>query len=461
MKEQTSTQIISAELLALAETRDRRGHLFHVAFAALFALTVPLGPAANAVAFGILGFYAILRLWATAPCHLGLLRSRFAVSCAALFFWQFTALLWSPDQAQGLSDLASHRYIVPLMLAVWPVMRSVDYLICATAAAAVTTMIAQLLQCLYGDSFPLSLWWHGERIADRFPGFHHPNSTAVFHMTVFLLCLAAVLSHCCSQRCRIAAGLTAICSAGGLLMTGSRGPWLAASVGIMILISSVLLDRMSRVKRFSLSGSTVATVCMLVVIAVIVFAFRHQVTYRIQAAINDVREVAATGALDSDTGIRLAQAELAWELGEQNPWLGVGTGGYLASIRRKADESGARIPIHPHPHNAFLYALACTGWPGLLIMIWVWLEAARLAWRASVISGSDACQTLRSGIATGLPAATGALFIAFQLDCHNLSGSGSTMFAALAFLAFTVLIHPVAPCAGSDRTLAVPTKAAP
>jgi len=441
-----------SRLLGEGRRRDARGHVVHVALGCVFAVTVPLGPAANAIAFGALGVYALLRVWATWPAHWPVLKARVMWALAAMFAWQAMAIAWSPDPAQGMDDVNSNRFLLPLILALTPVAVSMDAVLVALGVASMMTTALQGMQRVVGEEFPLALWWHGERIAERFPGLLHPNSTAVFHMTVGLLALGIAVRGHLSARKRAAAVAVAVGAASGLVLTGSRGPWLAAIAGVAgLMLTFAVAGPMLRGGVGMGRGAKAAVGVMGALALALVFAARGQIAERIGAAVADVREMQTSGEMTSDTGTRVAQAEAALEIGKAHWVMGVGTGGYLTTVRamaqqRAASGDGKRLPIHPHPHNAFLYAFACNGYPGVILMTWVWVEAGALSVRAMRAARERRSETLTSAAAAALPAATGALFFAFQLDCHNLSSAGTTMLAMLLLLA---LAAPVQAQAGS------------
>lgn len=436
-----------SRLLEEGRRKDPRGHAVHVALACVFAITVPMGPAANAIAFGALGVYAVLRLWATWPAHWPVVKARVTWALAAMFVWQMTAIAWSPDRAQGMDDVNSNRFLLPLILALTPVATSMDAVLLCLGAASVLTTALQWMQRVMGEEFPLALWWHGERIAERFPGLLHPNSTAVFHMTVGLLALGVALQGGMSARRRATAVAVTVCAAGGLILTGSRGPWLAAVAGLAGLVLTIVVAGAVQSTRPRVSRGAKAAIGIAgVIVAALLFAARGQIADRIGAAVADVREMQSSGEMTSDTGTRVAQAEAALEIGKAHWASGVGTGGYLTTVRAMAQhraESGVeqRLPIHPHPHNAFLYAFACNGIPGVLLMAWVWVEAGVLSVRAMRAARGLCSETLTSAAASTFPASLGALCIAFQLDCHNLSSAGTTMLAILILLALAAPVQ--------------------
>ncbi|MFW5653357.1 MAG: O-antigen ligase family protein, partial [Planctomycetota bacterium] len=185
---------------------------------------------------------------------------------------------------------------------------------------------------------------------------------------------------------------------------------------------------------------------------------------------------------------RLADREKREALG-MPPFPEEGADGQIPGIRGSAprgepfDRSGStlpaelRDPVLPHPHSALAHAASTLGIPGLLVYLLIW---GIIAWSAAMgvrqvlvrsrcSDGGDALQqdghrspaaathiagdadavhvgeTSRDDLSrqlpfiASLPGAVGALFVAFTLDCHNLSAQG----AFVLFLIAAIVIRPL------------------
>lgn len=89
--------------------------------------------------------------------------------------------------------------------------------------------------------------------------------------------------------------------------------------------------------------------------------------------------------LQSSVGQRLEMWAVAWQLFQQAPFTGTGTGSYMASAQKLVDQGSAPpvTSIYDHPHNEFLDALSSRGLVGLLALLLLygmpaWLFARRL-----------------------------------------------------------------------------------
>lgn len=136
-----------------------------------------------------------------------------------------------------------------------------------------------------------------------------------------------------------------------------------------------------------------------------------------------------------------------------------------------------RDPVLEHPHSALAYSAAVLGVPGLLVYlaIWWWIGRGAMARAAAAarsagqqrpeetggvsareahlerqpamdLAGSPGCPIDRPrpsvfdgpALAVALPGAVAALFVAFALDCHNLSAPGTVVL----FFVATIAIRP-------------------
>jgi O-antigen ligase len=155
---------------------------------------------------------------------------------------------------------------------------------------------------------------------------------------------------------------------------------------------------------------------------------------RIEQAASDLRLAFVEENFDSHTGARLAQWPISLRLWRDRPIVGHGLGSYVpeAFARFRPDEPVPEYPrlpgeprpdrtgppVLPHPHSAWLHALAMTGLVGAGLCALIWWQVLVNAQRA----------TLRlSPVAPALVPAVLGLFIAFVLDSHHLSAPGTSV----------------------------------
>lgn len=435
-------------LIEWARQRDPRGDRAHAALAALALFTLPLGTTTFAIAFGVALGYSLLRLWATAPA-VGYLLIRVPPVwlLLAMIVWTSLSVLWSVDRSQAWDEFAILRFQVPALILLWPVIDRWRGLLLALAGGAALAAMIQIGQFSLRESWPLTLWWHGERIAGRYPGMVHPNSTAVVALAVLFLLPRLAIERSSRWRLTLVLWPAALV---GLVLTGSRGCWIAALVGLVAAIpqfrlgaravrrARVSIDRMDSArgpysKWLRRMLGLVAAVAVLGLAALLA----PSVTARLRDGVSQIRAAIGQGDYSGDVAARWRQIEISAALWRAKPLTGVGAGGYHEAARRYVtsvdppatnEQNGApprgtrTTGLLTHPHSALLYHTAVLGVPGLALLLGFWI----LLWRDDRL-GSARCATRL----THAPALA-ALFTAFALDCHNLSAPGTIAVMLLA-----------------------------
>lgn len=457
-------------LIEWGRTRDPRGDRAHVALTALALFALPLGTTTFAIAFGVALGYSLLRLWATGPA-VGYLLFRVPLVWVlmAMIAWTGLSVLWSVDRSQAWDEFAILRFQVPALILFWPVIDRWRALVLALAAGAALAAVIQVGQFALGESWPLALWWHGERIAGRYPGLLHPNLTAVLALAaLFMLPRLAIESP---SRWRLVFPLwpAALLS---LILTGSRGCWIAALAGTVVAIPQIglcarAITRSRAAGRrmgpprdaYSMRLRRVLGLVLAIVVIGLGLLLAPLVTARLRDGISQMRAATEQGDYSGDVAARWRQIEISTALLRQRPLTGVGAGGYHLAARRYVASVGDPQPAGPegapsvarpgtglltHPHSALLYYAAVLGVPGLALILGFWI----------LLFVSDRTGSRRQGTRLTHAPALAALFTAFVLDAHNLSAPGTI---AVMLLASIILYRRCAGGAvgGSDERDAV------
>jgi O-antigen ligase len=196
---------------------------------------------------------------------------------------------------------------------------------------------------------------------NRFPyPFMHPNSAGLLLSMSIPLALGVVLSQNSWLR-NVALGSLAA-QFGGLVLTYSRGAWLASMTSLFGLS---LMEQRLRKPVFAL-GST----------ALIVFVAIAPLRHRVLSLISPGTDVAIEGRLRFMTD--------ALKVGLQRPFFGVGYGrDRLREGVRQANPNADQFGFIPHSHNLYTELLAETGLVGLGAFLWMVVSnIARLIRRA-------------------------------------------------------------------------------
>ncbi len=219
---------------------------------------------------------------------------------------------------------------------------------------------------------------------------------------------------------RVAAGLwlgfyaaaTAIITA-GLLASWSRGAWLGAAAGVLVVL--VMRSRRAAIL------SAVAALALGVVVLLGAFtpdALPQPVVERVQdiPAYFGLTDVLSQPVTDENFSVveRIAHWVAAQRMWAQSPWFGVGPGNYAAvypSVRLPQWEEALG-----HAHNIYLNVLGESGLVGLAAYVALWLTVIVFLWQRAQAAR-------QAGTADGrwlAAVAIGGLGLVFHLSVHNL-----------------------------------------
>jgi O-antigen ligase len=358
------TRVAMAALLEDARRRDPIGHHVHTALAAIYVLLLVLTTAPKDIAFAILLVYALMRMPHTWRTYTFLVRDPMGALLIGWGLWQGISLAWSADRGQGLEEWRACRVLFTV-IAIWPVVTNVAWLIGAMLVGVLAQNVVQLLQHL--EWFGLAPGMNG-----RLRGLLHPIHTATICTMAMCWHLSAMLHRPGALRFWLfAAGLVA--ASVGLVFTGSRGPWIAAGVALPFALVVTALRR-PPARRVGL---------VLIVAAVVggVAAWPSLgpfVAKRVEQARVDLA-AAESGDYDTHVGLRLAMWRSAWRAFREAPIGGVGTGGYGEAAGR--DEHAALLSGESHAHSMYMHVLACNGLVGVGLLAGVIVIALARGWR--------------------------------------------------------------------------------
>lgn len=424
--------------------RDPIGQRVHEVFAWLTIAVMPLGTTPLAIMTAILTVYAVLRAWATIDtCRLWW-REPFVWLLATWLAWMALSLAWSQSRSQGLDELAAMRLHLPMLFALWPVVRRSHLWFTALGIGVAMTSCVQLLQRFAPGLVPGELWWHAEQISGRYPGLLHPSQTSLLAAFVIFTALGSV---CATNQTRVQRVL-GVCfiTAGSLslFLTASRAAMLAAALTLPIAALSIALHRRRSRNKASTSSQhrdnrfTISLWILLAMAMIVAIIMARPAADRFDQAWQGVRQAIVHEDYTNDVAARWRQAQISFALASQHPFTGVGAGDYHSAATAWLDQqtnpesetnTNQRAGLLPHPHSSLLYALAVLGLPGLICFLAIWCT---LAWRAAQRIHFDvehSSETERYDPVL-LPAVL-MLFIAFVLDAHILSSPGVLLMTML------------------------------
>ncbi len=174
----------------------------------------------------------------------------------------------------------------------------------------------------------------------------------------------------------------------GVIVTQTRGVWIAVSVGVLaMLVTALMLRRKGKGRAWS--GRTVAlgALAVLVIGGMQLVLFADHIGKRMDKERETIEHV-LSGDLDqipyNSTGVRIHTWVAAGHWIAQYPWLGLGKQGSVIAIQQSEQLPDRIKRRFGHLHNTYLDLLAQHGIAGLAVLMALigWLiSAAVQAWR--------------------------------------------------------------------------------
>jgi O-antigen ligase len=300
-----------------------------------------------------------------------LLRSPALLLTFAFALWSLAALLWSPDRAQGLDELANWRWLwVPLAL--WPLLDRARALSAALAVGFVLYHLSQLTQLL-GHTFGLDALTFGKR-PDRLCGWSKPAVAGSLLLAVLGLHLPGALiapannpdTKPDSRRVwtgRLLAALALV----GLIATGTRAAWIFA---LPLIAAAAWLG----FRRRTLSRRTLlrAALLVLALAAAVWLTLGPRLAARIDEGRREIARALQQHDYTTSTGGRLIMWRWAAQAAGSAPLTGVGTGGYKAWVNHQQLDRGldpASQRVLDHAHGSYAHIAATQGLIGLTLFL--------------------------------------------------------------------------------------------
>ncbi len=316
------------------------------------------------------------------------------------------SLLAAPSYREGLPELLKWLQVLALYLATAALLprQRVSWLLAGVLAAAATQALLGLYQFL-AQSGPDAFILLG-RFMRAFGAFRQPNPYAGYLGLVAPLAISLALWSW-SHRRRTGIGLSLALSAAaalislGLLVSWSRGAWLAfgAAVAVVVLAHS---------RR---AAPAVLALAAAAILALSVFGAADLSPTSVTGRLSELQQyvglvdVTRTEVTDANFSVieRIAHWQAALAMWRDHLWLGVGAGNYavvydLYNLPRWYEPLG-------HAHNVYLNFAAEAGLLGLLAYGWLWLAALWQALRRATARDRFVA-AVGAGILGGLAAAS-------------------------------------------------------
>lgn len=307
------------------------------------------------------------------------------------------SLLNASSYQDALPEIA--KWVQVLLLywcaaAILPLKR-VPWVLAAMIAAGTGQALMGMYQFVY-QSGPEAFVFLG-RYMRAYGAFSQPNPYAgylglVAPLAISLAIWAWTSNDGSNQSNRRLAAILLTVSAGvistGLLLSWSRGAWLAFAGALVTIIVAVALNRRSALTRNPSAPLLLGAIVLLLTMLAVTLGAADALPTTLAERLGDLNEYAGLFDVqrievdDANFAVveRVAHWQAALGMWTSRPWLGVGIGNYAASyasfaLPRWQEALG-------HAHNAYLNFAAETGLLGLLAYLAFWILAIREALRA-------------------------------------------------------------------------------
>lgn len=290
----------------------------------------------------------------------------------ALAAWAALSRFWTAGAAADwLGDFQSFRF-APAIVLLYPVLDRRRTLILALALGLLCGQASQWVHFTGVRLHLPALQWR--RFDDRVSGWWDPVVAGSLLCAALGLALGARSERTPARLAGLALTLFS------LVITGTRGAWIAAGALIGVAVAVVLAfpgaREPGRAPAFRRSAAlALALVPILIVAAVLASpALRH----RLERGVHEARAAITAGNYDSDTGRRLAMWKEAAAEFAAHPLRGVGAGGFLPYARAHAADPSLPLP-HAHAHSLYFHTGATLGAVGLALLLALLVAAMRSA----------------------------------------------------------------------------------
>lgn len=336
------------------------------------------------------------------------------------------SLTWSPNHPEAtisfmrLLALSAFLYLSTVLIdgrpALWATILSMS---AAMIGAAILGIIQILTEDFYlPASFVIAVGANAPRATGT---FHNPNTFGTFMMVglVFLTGVYLLAGLNKRQRLFVLAGVVA--AAAGLVVTFSRSNWLAAMIGIGILLTAA-----GRLKH--LLG--VAFAALLAILAVKEFVpFADHIFQRFVSIFTFLQDFDSTARVSSSGRVYFVLAGLGMFL--DNPLFGAGWRAFPVILDAYKPEGFPHWLPTRESHTLFSTIMAELGIVGMV-------AAGFILWR-SVQRGRQALAVTTDPLIKGSLASLLAVFIAFQVSLSFTADYGNNFLWFFTGVLFAVI----------------------
>lgn len=330
--------------------------LFQISFAG-FALFLPFSIAGTniSIGFGVLGWLLSGRVVASLQRAVSGKDAMFVAS-AGLALFALPSVFMSENATRAWTDWKSYWELLIFFLVAGNIartgMRQPAFWI-VTFSSAVSCLVG-FVQRAGGIDLGFIHIGGQHRIGSTL--YTMTFAGILYQLVIFTGCVLIVRNI--DMKRRLWLGVVAISQFVALLLTMTRGAWLALVAGV---VAAALQLRSRRV----IAGGVVLLATL------IAFSFFY--------ARDQGRNISPTALLnlrpDANVSTRLVLWDIAWDMFTDNPVFGVGFGDYTIEADKRVGDRAVRTTVDTH--NVYLHLLATRGLLGFIPFVWYWVAVFR------------------------------------------------------------------------------------
>ena len=264
-------------------------------------------------------------------------------------------------------------------------------------------------------------------IAARYGGTVGSPNTAAAYLEMLLAPALAVLATGMSRPRKILAAVALGCGLAAMVVTASRGGWIAALLSLVIVGLSLFRGR-----KLPLA----VPLTLVAILSVVAIVFHQSITNRLAGE--------DRGAASS----RVPLMVTAFDIIEEDPLLGVGANNYVMAM--EARKSTFTADFYYTVHNQYLLVWAETGIAGLAAFLWFLGATLWRGWRRW--KSADA---YLSPLALGFTAALAGQMVHMNVDIFNSRPQVQLLVVVAVLIAVMSRMEPLAPPASPGGAAAV------
>ncbi len=273
----------------------------------------------------------------------------------------WVGLFWTDDLAKGLTFAEkSYYWLFAFAIVSIPYAKTV-YLIWAFIAGLSLNVMVAILQ--YFGIVP----YLQDSMATGFLTGMNPYISYSLILVFGMLILSFYFSKIDKKSQKIALIFLIIMYIFNLSIIYGRSGYIA-----FIILTPIIIYNLVGKKHF------VKSVIIAIILSAL-FLFSPTVQHRI-ALIKEEIHLYYQGHKNTSVGLRLHMWDGAIKIFKDNPWIGVGTGGFEGALKKYRPEPS--LSGLDQPHNSFLYMATSYGLIGILSILWLFFVFLRKGWQS-------------------------------------------------------------------------------